>query len=103
MRENAKTVNFDNIFELTDKIGKTKTNVERLWNKLIGIYGGINDYFDLYVEYVEQINDDDLKKRDLEAYRRKNESFGDHMNSNFYSVLFNEETGIIIINGDKGS
>ena len=103
LRENSKTVNFDNIFELTDKIGRTKTNVERLWNKLIGIYGGINDYFDLYVEYVEQINDDDLKKRDLEAYRRKNESFGDHMNSNFYSVLFNRETGIIIINGDKGS
>ena len=103
LREASKTVNFDNIFELTDKIGKTKANVERLWNKLINIYGGINDYFDLYVEYVEQINDDDLKKRDLEAYRRKNESFGDHMNNNFYSMLFNKETGIIIANGDKGS
>ena len=103
LRESSKTVNFDKIFELTDKIGKTKTNVEMLWNKLIGIYGGINDYFDLYVEYVEQINDDDLKKRDLEAYRRKNESFGDHMNNNFYSMLFNKETGIIIANGDKGN
>ena len=103
LREASKTVDFDKIFELTDKIGKTKENVERLWNKLIGIYGGINDYFDLYVEYVEQINDDDLKKRDLEAYRRKNENFGDHMNNNFYSMLFNKETGIIIANGDKGS
>ena len=103
LREASKTVNFDQIFELTDKIGKTKNNVEILWNMLINIYGGINDYFDLYVEYVEQINDDDLKKRDLEAYRRKNESFGDHMNNNFYSVLFNKETGIIIANGDKGN
>ena len=103
LREVTKTVNFDNIFELTDKIGKTKINVEKLWNKLIGIYGGVNDFFDLYVEYVEQINDDDLKKRDLEAYRRKNETFVDHMNNNFYSVLFNKETGIIIANGDKGS
>ena len=103
LRESTKTVNFDNIFELTDKIGKAKNNVEILWNKLINIYGGVNDFFDLYVEYVEQINDDDLKKRDLEAYRRKNESFGDHMNNNFYSVLFNKETGIIIANGDKGN
>ena len=103
LREASKTVNFDQIFELTDKIGKTKNNVEKLWNKLISIYGGINDYFDLYVEYVEQINDDDLKKRDLEAYRRKNESFGDHMNNNFYSMLFNKETGIIIADGDKGN
>ena len=35
--------------------------------------------------------------------RRKNDSFGDHMNNNFYSVLFNKDTGIIIANGDKGS
>ena len=25
------------------------------------------------------------------------------MNNNFYSVLFNKDTGIIIANGDKGS
>ena len=103
LREASKTVNFDKIFELTDKIGKKKKNVEIIWNKLISIYDGINDFYDLYVEYVEQINDDDLKKRDLEAYRRKNESFGDHMSNNFYSVLFNKDTGIIIANGDKGS
>ena len=63
------------IYELTDKIGKTKTNVERLWNKLIGIYGGINDYFDLYVEYVEQINDDDLKKKRFRSISKKKRKF----------------------------
>ena len=74
-----------------------------MWNKLLQIYGGVNEFFELYLEYVEQINDDDLKKRDLESLRRKNDSFGDHMNNNFYSVLFNKDTGIIIANGDKGS
>ena len=102
-REVNKKIDFNKIFELTDKIAKTKKNVENMWNKLLQIYGGVNDFFELYVEYVEQINDDDLKKRDLESLRRKNDSFGDHMNNNFYSVLFNKDTGIIIANGDKGS
>ena len=74
-----------------------------MWNDLLQIYGGVNDFFQLYMEYIEQINDDDLKKRDLEALKRKNDNFGDHINLNFYSVLFNKETGIIIANGDKGS
>ena len=102
-REANKKIDFNKIFELTDKIGVTKKNVENMWNKLLQIYGGVNDFFELYVEYVEQINDDDLKKRDLESLRRKNDSFGDHMSNNFYSVLFNKDTGIIIANGDKGS
>ena len=103
LREANKKIDFNKIFELTDKIGKTKKNVENMWNKLLQIYGGVNDFFELYVEYVEQINDDDLKKRDLESLRRKNDSFGEHMSNNFYSVLFNKDTGIIIANGDKGS
>ena len=102
-REANKKIDFNKIFELTDKIGRTKKNVENMWNKLLQIYGGVNDFFELYMEYVEQINDDDLKKRDLESLRRKNDTFGDHMSNNFYSVLFNRDTGIIIANGDKGS
>ena len=101
--EANKKIDFNKVFELTDKIGKTKKNVENMWNKLLDIYGGVNDFFELYVEYIEQINDDDLKKRDLESLRRKNDTFGDHMNNNFYSVLFNKDTGIIIANGDKGN
>ena len=98
-----KKIDFNQIFELTDKIGITKKNIENMWNKLLQIYGGVNDFFELYVEYVDQINDDDLKKRDLESLRRKNDNFGEHMNNNFYSVLFHKDTGIIIANGDKGS
>ena len=101
--ESNKKLDFNKIFELTDKIGKSKINVEKMWNKLLQIYSGVNEFFQLYVDYVEQINDDDLKKRDLESLRRKDDNFGDNTNSNFYSVLFSKETGIIIANGDLGN
>ena len=94
---------FNKIFKLTDKIRLTKENIESMWNKLIKIYGGVNDYFELYLEYTEQINDDDLKKRDLESLKRKNDSYVDPINNNFNNILFNKETCIIIANGDKGN
>ena len=101
-KEPSKRLDFNKIFELTDKIGKTKKKIEVMWNKLLQIYSGVNNFFELYSEYIEQINDDDLKKRDLEALRRKNDSANDHLNNKFYSLLFNKNTGIIIANGDKG-
>jgi hypothetical protein len=103
LKEPNKKVDFNKVFELTDKIRITKNNIENMWNNLLQIYGGVNDFFQLYMEYIEQINDDDLKKRDLEALKRKNDNLGEHINLNFYSVLFSKETGIIIANGDKGS
>ena len=42
-----------------------------------------------------------MKKRDLEGLRRKNDASNDHLNNKFYSLLFNQSTGIIIVNGDK--
>ena len=95
-------INFNKLFDLTDQIRITKEMIEKLWNKLFTIYHGINDLFYLYSEYVEQIIDDDLKKRDLENIRKKNESFTDQFLQNYYLMLFNKETGIIIANGDKG-
>ena len=103
LKDSNKTIDFNKIFELTDKIRITKRNVEDMWSQLLKIYAGANEFFELYTEYVEQINDDDLKKRELESLKRKNEGLGDHINSNYYSVLFNRNTGIIIANGDKGS
>ena len=103
LKDPNKTIDFNKIFELTDKIRITKRNVEVMWGQLLKIYAGANEFFELYSEYVEQINDDDLKKRELESLKRKNDGLGDHMNSNYYSVLFNKNTGIIIANGDKGS
>ena len=103
LRDPTKKIDFNIIFELTDKIRNTKANVELMWNKLLGIYSGSNSFFDLYLEYVEEINDDELKKRDLESLKRKNENFGDHIGQNYYSILFNKETVILIVNGDKGN
>ena len=103
LKDPNKTIDFNKIFELTDKIRITKKKIEEMWSQLLKIYAGANEFFELYTEYVEQINDDDLKKRELESLKRKNDGLGDHINSNFYSVLFNKNTGIIIANGDKGS
>ena len=95
-------IDFNKIFFLTNRIRITKDRIEKLWNKLISIYSGVNDLFILYSDYVEQINDDDLKKRDLESLKRKNENFSEQLSQNYYSMIFNKETGIIIANGDKG-
>jgi len=104
LKESSKNIDFNKIFKLTDKIRIAKKNVEDMWNKLFKIYGGVNEFFVLYLEYVEQINDDDLKKRDLESLKRKNDNIGEHINNNnYYSILFNKDTGIIIVNGDKGN
>ena len=103
LKDSTKKIDFNIIFELTDKIRNTKENVELMWNKLLNIYSGANSFFDLYLEYVQEINDDELKKRDLESLKRKNENFGDHIGQNFYSILFNKETVIVIVNGDKGN
>ena len=103
LKEQNKKLDFNKIFKLTDKIRITKIKIEEIWNKLVKIYDGVNDFFQIYIDYIEQINDDDLKRRDLEVYKRKNENIGEHLNIDFYSILFNKETGIIIVNGDKGS
>ena len=103
LKDSTKKIDFNIIFELTDKIRNTKENVELMWSKLLNIYSGANSFFDLYLEYVQEINDDELKKRDLESLKRKNENFGDHIGQNFYSILFNKETVIVIVNGDKGN
>ena len=97
-----KQIDFNKIFSLTDRIRLTKDKIEILWKRLLEIYNGVNELFDLYFDYVEQINDDDLKKRDLEGLKRKSENFSEHIGQNFYSILFNRETGIIIANADKG-
>lgn len=97
-----KVIDFNKIFHLTDKIRITKSKVDKIWMKLYNIYNGVNDLFDLYLTYTEQINDDDLLKRDLDEIKRKSENSAEFIQQNFYSILFNKETGILICNGDKG-
>ena len=102
-KEQNRILDINKIYKLTDKIRITKNNIEKMWNDLLQIYGGVNDLFIIYMDYTEQINDDDLKKRDLETLKRKNDNFGEHIINNFYSILFNKETGILIANGDIGA
>ena len=103
LKEPKFKINFNKIFKLTQKIQMTKNNIEKIWVDLLKIYSGINEYFELYNDYIEQINNDDLKKRDLDSFKKKSVNFNEHLNHNYYSILFNNETGIMIVNGDKGS
>ena len=103
LKDMTKKIDFNKVFNLTDKIRISKKKVEIMWNELLSIYGGVNEFFELYSNYVVEINDDDLKKRDLDSLRRKNDNYNEHLNQNFYGVLFSKDTGIIIANGDKGS
>jgi len=103
LKDITKKIDFNKVFKLTDKIRISKKKVEIMWNELLSIYGGVNEFFELYSNYVVEINDDDLKKRDLDSLRRKSDNYNEHLNQNFYGVLFSKDTGIIIANGDKGS
>jgi PAS domain-containing protein len=97
-----KKIDYNKIFKTTEKIIQSKKNIEILWNKLFNMYGGINEIFDFYCEYVSQINDDSFLKRKLEEYKQKNENFSDNININYNHLMFKSDVGIVIINGDKG-
>ena len=100
-KDSSTKINFNKIFKLTDKIQSTKKTVEKIWKDLLKIYNGVNEYFQFYSEYIEQINDDDLKQRD--SLKRKKDNLNEHLSYNYYSKLFNKDTGIIIAEGDLGS
>lgn len=100
--ETNRVIDFNKIFMLTKKIRKVKAGIEKLWNDIFHTYSGVNDLFDLYENYIEQINDDDMLKRELETLRNKNSNSSEHIQVNYYNLLFNKDTGIIIANGDKG-
>ena len=95
-----KKLDFNQIFELTDKIRITKQTIDKLWEDIFQTYNGCNELFDLYENYVESINDDSLTLRELLKIRNKN--FALEGIANYYNTLFNNDTCIIVCNGDKG-
>ena len=101
-KENKSIIDFNKMFKLSEKIMISKLNVEQLWKKLFSLYTGINEVFNFYCEYIEEINDDSFLKRELESIKRKNETSSDSINQNFYNLMFKNDTGIIILNGDNG-
>ena len=98
--DSTRIIDFNHIFYLTDNIRITKEKVENIWRKLFNIFNGVNDLFELYLNYTQHINDDDLLKRDLEEIKRKNETSADFIQQNYYNILFSQDTCIIIANGD---
>jgi len=101
-KEKNDKLDFNKIFNLTDKIRISKNKIEKYWEELFGIYNGFNDMFDLYENYVGYINDDGVLCRELELIKNKIILSPDNLQSNFTSVLFSKETGILIANGNKG-
>ena len=96
-------MDYNNIFQLTDKIKTTQENVKKMWEDLLKIYNGVNEYFYFYNDYIEQIIDDNLKKKELDSLKRKNDAMAENISNNYYIILFNKDTGILIANVDKGS
>ena len=101
-KENKSIIDFNQVFKKAEQIMISKSNVENIWKKLYSIYSGINELFDFYCDYVEQINDDSFLKRELETVKRKNETSTDTLNQNYYNLIFRHDTGIAICNGDNG-
>lgn len=100
--ETGRQLDFTKIFQLTDKIRLTKQRIEKIWYDMYNTYNGVNDIFALYESYVEQINDDDMLKRELDLIKQKNPVNTDLMITNIYQLMFSKDVGIIILNGDKG-
>jgi len=94
-----KILDFNEIFELTDKVRITKQTIDKLWDDIIGTYNGYNELFELYENYVESINDDSLTLREL--LKIKNKNFAMEGIFNYYNTLFSNDTCIIICSGDK--
>ena len=95
-----KKLDFNEIFEMTDKIRVTKQTIDKLWDDIFQTYNGYNELFELYENYVESINDDSLTLREL--LKTKNKNFALEGIFNYYNILFSNDTCIIICSGDKG-
>ena len=100
--EKESEINFNDVFKTIEKIQDSKKKISKLWEELFSIYSGVNDLFLFYLDYVGTINDDNLRKRELESIQRKIENSADNIQLNYYNILFRSDTGIVLVNGDKG-
>ena len=100
--DNKGIINFNKVFKNVDLILKSKNKVKYYWKKLFNIYSGINKYYDFYLDYEGVINDNNVLQRELENYKQKKENSAENIQKNYYNILFNQETGIVICNGENG-
>jgi PAS domain-containing protein len=103
-KQEYKILDFNKVFYLTDRIRKCKIKVENIWHDLINTFYGFNDIFDLYQNYIEEVNDDDITFRRLETLKNKLLSYYELLGAknNLQNLLFSKDVGIIILNGGKG-
>jgi len=102
IKKNPKLIDFKIVFLIIEKIKRSKDNIEDLWKELYDLYPGIDQYFYIYMDYVNEINDNSNLKNELEIIKRRKENMNENIINNYYNILFNEDTGIIIVNGEKG-
>ena len=103
LKKSENSINYNEFFKLTELIRKTKLKISKLFQELFNIYNRVNELFDLYLSYIEIVNNDYILKRNLEIVKKKNYiSTVDMIKINYYNILFGKETGILIGNGDKG-
>ena len=103
LKKSENSINYNQFFKLTELIRKTKLKISKLFHELFKIYNRVNELFDLYLSYIEIVNNDYILKRNLEIVKKKNNiTTLDIIKINYYNILFGKETGILIGNGDKG-
>ena len=103
LKNNVNSINYNEFFLLTEKIRETKLKITKIFNELFSIYNRGNEIFELYLSYIDIINNDYLVKRNLEVLKRKyDRQTVDLIKVNYYNILFGKETGIVIGSGDKG-
>ncbi len=101
-KKNSELIDINHVIDLIQKINDSKNTIKNLWNEMFKIYSGINSYFLLYYDYINEINDDQKLKNELENHKKKKENSTENIVDNYYNILFNKDTGIIIVNGDRG-
>jgi hypothetical protein len=101
-RKNMDLIDINHVIKVIEKVDNSKNLIKYLWKEMFKIYSGINTYFLLYLDYINEINDDAKLKNELENYKKKKENSTENIIENYYNILFKKETGIIIINGDRG-
>ena len=95
-------LNFKKIFKLIEKIDLSKNKINDYWNDLFKINPGINSYFDIYLNYISEINDNNSLKNELETLKKKKDFQVDHLIDDYNVLLYKNDTGIVIVQGDKG-
>ena len=102
LSKNPKVIYFKKVFDIIEKIKASKNNIENLWKKLYELYPGLNIYFYIYKDYVNEINDNSNLNNELEIIKRRKENINESIINNYYNILFKEDTAIIIVNGENG-